>query len=1006
MAKVAVVTRTKNRPLLLRRCIESVLGQNFRDWIHVIVNDGGDRAEFDAVLEEYSSDYGGRLQVVHNDISQGMQNASNIAIKNSESEYIAVHDDDDSWDPEFLSACVKQLEDGSGGQLRYGVATQVIWVFERLDSNGFVTELSRQNYFPFKEVSLFEMAGRNRFPPIAFVYRRSVHDEIGYFQQDFNEVGDWDFHLRFLMRHDIDVIDRKLALYHWRHDSDDENYGNTVTSGLEKHLANDLKLRNHYMRKDLESERMGLGFLINISRSLKEQSAASDAAGRTSVPEIRAMLDSLVNSVEHFKRISSDLDRIWKFKCVVMQVLLYLKRRIETACAKPPVTMSAHRRRVRQKLMRAMQAAEILSVDIFDTALIRNVFRPIDVFLHMQDQAREIVGDPNMDFVGLRRKAEAEAREENYRNSGREDIELATIYDRLCDMQGTAAESKEKLIELEMAAERHFCQANPEIQELCRAAKGRGKRVVFTSDMYLPRDFVIELLQDNGYEPDDLLISSEAGKTKHSGGLFDVFQAEYGCSPDRVLHIGDNLNSDSVQAQSKGFNDLHYDAAMQGGTFVGQSRLARSEDYSLADSIFAGLAKRRRFSQGNADRYSVDLFERVGYELIGPIYLSFVAWVAQRAMDKKVEKLFFLARDGYHLKRVFELIKERYDLPIDAEYMLSSRRLINFPRISKLDTDSLAFLMTPNPGMQVKHFLQRIGIDPQEHLDEIRSAGLGSPENRITTSNAGYKDPNNRLQIAALLKMIEPKILAMAAAERETLFRYFDDISFCPGNLAVVDVGWQASSVKSLQELLQLRGQHCRLQGYYFGTWHFAQASIDAGARIDSFFMHLDKPSERRALIAESVELLESFFWAPHATITGIEKSDGKWKPLCGERELSDEMDDLLRRAVAKAFEFVDDALAVFADLSEINPAYGYLEAVIERLFRHPLQAEAQVLGRIAHRTGFGGYGPVRHIAKPPCARDMFFKFNPLQKAYEHSFWKTGFLRQLDSREAVRLSKQ
>jgi len=39
-ARVAVVTRTKNRAILLERAIHSVLKQKFHDWTHVIVNDG------------------------------------------------------------------------------------------------------------------------------------------------------------------------------------------------------------------------------------------------------------------------------------------------------------------------------------------------------------------------------------------------------------------------------------------------------------------------------------------------------------------------------------------------------------------------------------------------------------------------------------------------------------------------------------------------------------------------------------------------------------------------------------------------------------------------------------------------------------------------------------------------------------------------------------------------------------------------------------------------------
>ena len=45
---ISIITRTKNRALLLERTIMSVLAQTHEDWIHVIVNDGGDPVAVDA----------------------------------------------------------------------------------------------------------------------------------------------------------------------------------------------------------------------------------------------------------------------------------------------------------------------------------------------------------------------------------------------------------------------------------------------------------------------------------------------------------------------------------------------------------------------------------------------------------------------------------------------------------------------------------------------------------------------------------------------------------------------------------------------------------------------------------------------------------------------------------------------------------------------------------------------------------------------------------------------
>ncbi|MGR9051111.1 MAG: glycosyltransferase family 2 protein [Gammaproteobacteria bacterium] len=99
---VAIITRTKNRNILLRRAIESVLGQHFRNWLMVIVNDGGDAEAVDRLVAEYESQFRGRSKVIHNPNSLGMEAASNVGIKNSDSRYLVIHDDDDSWHPAFL----------------------------------------------------------------------------------------------------------------------------------------------------------------------------------------------------------------------------------------------------------------------------------------------------------------------------------------------------------------------------------------------------------------------------------------------------------------------------------------------------------------------------------------------------------------------------------------------------------------------------------------------------------------------------------------------------------------------------------------------------------------------------------------------------------------------------------------------------------------------------------------------------------------------------------------
>ncbi|GAG92375.1 unnamed protein product, partial [marine sediment metagenome] len=75
--KIAIITRTKNRPLFLERAVNSVLNQNFENFMHVIVNDGGETDPVDKLALKYKDLYNDRLKIVHNDVSKGMEAASN-----------------------------------------------------------------------------------------------------------------------------------------------------------------------------------------------------------------------------------------------------------------------------------------------------------------------------------------------------------------------------------------------------------------------------------------------------------------------------------------------------------------------------------------------------------------------------------------------------------------------------------------------------------------------------------------------------------------------------------------------------------------------------------------------------------------------------------------------------------------------------------------------------------------------------------------------------------------
>ena len=92
LPKVSVIIPTYNRRHLLSKCIESVLGQTYRNIELVVVNDCSTDGTYE-FLEKLRSTYGG-VKVVHNRVRRGLPYSRNVGLAVSSGELIFFSEDD------------------------------------------------------------------------------------------------------------------------------------------------------------------------------------------------------------------------------------------------------------------------------------------------------------------------------------------------------------------------------------------------------------------------------------------------------------------------------------------------------------------------------------------------------------------------------------------------------------------------------------------------------------------------------------------------------------------------------------------------------------------------------------------------------------------------------------------------------------------------------------------------------------------------------------------------
>src|SRR5262245_55480260 len=149
----------------------------------------------------------------------------------------------------------------------------------------------------------------------------------------------------------------------------------------------------------------------------------------------------------------------------------------------------ARQRRLRARLEEA--SPRWLSLDVFDTLLLRPFRRPVDVFVEVHAALLRAGNVPNVGaaaFAKLPREAERASRA---KRADRE-VRIEEIAAELSRALGGRV-SVDALVDAEVATESAFIELDTDVAALVRAAAERGVPYVLVSDMYLREPHVRRL---------------------------------------------------------------------------------------------------------------------------------------------------------------------------------------------------------------------------------------------------------------------------------------------------------------------------------------------------------------------------------------------------------------------------------------------------------------------------------------------------------------------------------
>lgn len=285
MPRVSVVVRTKDRPAFLSRALADVAAQTFTDWQVIIVNDGGQQEEVRRTAA--ASAAADMTVVIDSPVPGGRCVAANAGIRAASGEYIVLHDDDDLWHPDFLRRTVAVLDSSPTDA---GVMVETEIVYERASGAGWV-ETGRVPYWQgLTGISFTSLLEVNRAVPISFLYRRALHDEVGYYDESLDAVEDWDFYLRVTAGHSLAFLGGTPLAYWTQRPAATGADGNSMFELAAEHTRDDLAVRDRALREWVSANGAGLPlYIASVEKRLRsEMSAQFDALPSRIAEEVYA----------------------------------------------------------------------------------------------------------------------------------------------------------------------------------------------------------------------------------------------------------------------------------------------------------------------------------------------------------------------------------------------------------------------------------------------------------------------------------------------------------------------------------------------------------------------------------------------------------------------------------------------------------------------------------------------------------------------------------------------
>lgn len=329
-------------------------------------------------------------------------------------------------------------------------------------------------------------------------------------------------------------------------------------------------------------------------------------------------------------------------------------------------------------------------------------------------------------------------------------------------------------------------------------------------------------------------------------------------------------------------------------------------------------------------------------KFVGPILFDYVWWILYQAQQRGVQRLYFLARDGYLLREIAQQFCDQFGLKIECRYLYCSRASLRMPSyhlLTQREVDEL--LLQGGYRITARSMLQRIELNNLQQEKVCAECGLKQTDLDRLLGHKEYEQVRTALAGSSLFHKYA---VEKSESSYEAAIGYLRQEGLLEQkNIALVDSGWTGSMQRSLRQLLQSAGFSGKLTGFYFGMYVPPKEETD-GTYLTWYFQHNSRLKDK---ICFNNNLFECLLPAPHGmTISYIHDTDG-YRPNLLPSKNGLQL-QTMEKYTREVLNYAGERLNKICFL-EFSAQRLWMEThqIILRYMVYPLKKEAAYLGRL-----------------------------------------------------------